>query len=108
MLSRSRDATREAAETSMDRLDRKVEAITGAREWNQGGTGLCLAKEGAAVMARILNSRGGEAIIGKTHRWDAPLSFQHDRRLERTGDKKLPSSTVSRSTAVSALAEVGH
>ena len=44
----------------MGRLDGKVAIITGAASGIGRGSALCLAKEGAAVVAADLNSQGGD------------------------------------------------
>jgi NAD(P)-dependent dehydrogenase (short-subunit alcohol dehydrogenase family) len=50
---------------SMGRLDGKVAVITGAASGIGLGSALCLAREGAAVVAVDLNSLGGEQVISK-------------------------------------------
>ena len=47
----------------MGKLDGKVAVITGAASGIGRGSALCLAKEGAAVVAADLNSQGGEQVI---------------------------------------------
>jgi len=47
------------------RLERKVAVITRAASGLGRGTALCLAREGAAVVAADLNSQGGEQVIGE-------------------------------------------
>ena len=49
----------------MGRLDGKVAVITGAASGIGRGTALCLAREGAAIVAADLNSQGGEGVIGE-------------------------------------------
>jgi NAD(P)-dependent dehydrogenase (short-subunit alcohol dehydrogenase family) len=50
---------------SMGRLDGKVAVITGAASGIGRGSALCLAREGAAVVAVDLNSLGGEQVISE-------------------------------------------
>jgi len=61
----------------MGRLDRKVAVITGAASGIGRGTALCLAREGAAVVAADLNSQGGEQVIGEIAAAGGRALFQH-------------------------------
>ena len=61
----------------MGRLDRKVAVITGAASGIGRGTALCLAREGAAVVAADLNSQGGEQVIGEIAAAGGQAVFQH-------------------------------
>jgi NAD(P)-dependent dehydrogenase (short-subunit alcohol dehydrogenase family) len=64
-------------EISMARLDSKVAVITGAASGIGRGTALCLAREGAAVVAADLNSQGGERVIGEIAAAGGRAVFQH-------------------------------
>ena len=61
----------------MGRLDGKVAVITGAASGIGRGTALCLAKEGAAVVAVDLNSQGGELLVGEIAAAGGRAVFQH-------------------------------
>jgi NAD(P)-dependent dehydrogenase (short-subunit alcohol dehydrogenase family) len=61
----------------MGRLDRKVAVITGAASGIGRGTALCLAREGAAVVAVDLNSQGGEQVVGEIAAAGGRAVFQH-------------------------------
>jgi NAD(P)-dependent dehydrogenase (short-subunit alcohol dehydrogenase family) len=61
----------------MGRLDKKVAVITGAASGIGRGTALCLAREGAAVVAADLNSQGGEQVIGEIAAAGGRAVFQH-------------------------------
>lgn len=61
----------------MGRLDRKVAVITGAASGIGRGTALCLAREGAAVVAADLNSQCGEEVIGEIAAAGGRAVFQH-------------------------------
>jgi NAD(P)-dependent dehydrogenase (short-subunit alcohol dehydrogenase family) len=61
----------------MGRLDDKVAVITGAASGIGRGTALCLAKEGAAVVAGDLNSQGGERVVGEIAAAGGRALFQH-------------------------------
>lgn len=61
----------------MGRLDGEVAVITGAASGIGRGTALCLAKEGAAVVAADLNSQGGERVIGEIAAAGGRAVFQH-------------------------------
>jgi NAD(P)-dependent dehydrogenase (short-subunit alcohol dehydrogenase family) len=61
----------------MGRLDGKVAVITGAASGIGRGTALCLAKEGAAVLAADLNSQGGEQVISEIAAAGGRAVFQH-------------------------------
>src|SRR6202521_4556474 len=61
----------------MGRLEEKVAVITGAASGIGRGTALCLAREGAAVVAADLNSQGGEAVISEIASAGGRAVFQH-------------------------------
>ena len=61
----------------MGRLDGKVAVITGAASGIGRGTALCLAKEGAAVVAVDLNSQGGEQVVSEIAATGGRAVFQH-------------------------------
>jgi NADP-dependent 3-hydroxy acid dehydrogenase YdfG len=61
----------------MGRLDGKVAVITGAASGIGRGTALCLAREGAAIVAADLNSQGGEGVIGEIAAAGGRAVFQH-------------------------------
>lgn len=61
----------------MGRLDGKVAVITGAASGIGRGSALCLAKEGAAVVAVDLNSQGGEQVVGEIAAAGGRAAFQH-------------------------------
>ena len=61
----------------MGRLDGKVAVITGAASGIGRGTALCLAREGAAVVAADLNSQGGEQVVGEIAAAGGRAVFQH-------------------------------
>jgi len=61
----------------MARLDGKVAVITGAASGIGRGTALCLAKEGAAVVAVDLNSQGGEQVVSEIAAAGGRAVFQH-------------------------------
>jgi NAD(P)-dependent dehydrogenase (short-subunit alcohol dehydrogenase family) len=61
----------------MGRLDGKVAVITGAASGIGRGTALCLAKEGAAVVAVDLNSQGGEQVVSEIAAVGGRAVFQH-------------------------------
>jgi NAD(P)-dependent dehydrogenase (short-subunit alcohol dehydrogenase family) len=61
----------------MGRLDRKVAVVTGAASGIGHGTALCLAREGAAVLAADLNSQGGEQVIAEIAAAGGRAVFQH-------------------------------
>jgi NAD(P)-dependent dehydrogenase (short-subunit alcohol dehydrogenase family) len=61
----------------MGRLDGKVAVITGAASGIGRGTALCLAREGAAVVAVDLNSQGGEQVVGEIAAAGGRAVFQH-------------------------------
>jgi NAD(P)-dependent dehydrogenase (short-subunit alcohol dehydrogenase family) len=61
----------------MSRLEGKVALITGAASGIGRGTALCLAKEGAAVVAADLNSQGGERVIGEIAASGGRAVFQY-------------------------------
>jgi NAD(P)-dependent dehydrogenase (short-subunit alcohol dehydrogenase family) len=62
---------------SMGRLDGKVAVITGAASGIGRGSALCLAREGAAVVAVDLNSLGGEQVISEIVASGGRAVFQH-------------------------------
>jgi NAD(P)-dependent dehydrogenase (short-subunit alcohol dehydrogenase family) len=62
---------------SMGRLDGKVAVITGAASGIGRGSALCLAREGAAVVAVDLNSLGGEQVISEIAASGGRAVFQH-------------------------------
>ena len=68
---------RESEDASMGRLDRKVAVITGGASGIGRGTALCLAREGAAVVAADLNSQGGEQVVGEIAAAGGRAVFQH-------------------------------
>jgi len=61
----------------MGKLDGKVAVITGAASGIGRGSALCLAKQGAAVVAADLNSQGGEQVIGEIAATGGRAVFQH-------------------------------
>jgi NAD(P)-dependent dehydrogenase (short-subunit alcohol dehydrogenase family) len=61
----------------MGRLDGKVAVITGAASGIGRGSALCLAREGAAVIAVDLNSQGGEQVVGEIAAAGGRAVFQH-------------------------------
>ena len=61
----------------MGKLDGKVAVITGAASGIGRGTALCLAKEGAAVVAVDLNSQGGEQVVSEIAATGGRAVFQH-------------------------------
>jgi NAD(P)-dependent dehydrogenase (short-subunit alcohol dehydrogenase family) len=61
----------------MGRLDGKVAVITGAASGIGRGSALCLAREGAAVVAVDLNSLGGEQVISEIVASGGRAVFQH-------------------------------
>ena len=61
----------------MGRLDGKVAVITGAASGIGRGSALCLAREGAAVVAVDLNSQGGEQVVGEIAAAGGRAVFQH-------------------------------
>jgi len=61
----------------MPRLQGKVAVITGAASGIGRGTALCLAREGAAVVAADLNSQGGESVIGEIAASGGRAVFQY-------------------------------
>jgi NAD(P)-dependent dehydrogenase (short-subunit alcohol dehydrogenase family) len=61
----------------MGRLEGKVAVITGAASGIGRGTALCLAREGAAVVAVDLNSQGGEQVVGEIAATGGRAVFQH-------------------------------
>ncbi len=61
----------------MGRLDGKVAVITGAASGIGRGSALCLAQEGAAVVAADLNSQGGETVISEIASAGGRAVFQH-------------------------------
>src|SRR6516162_8273060 len=61
----------------MGRLEQKVAVITGAASGIGRGTALCLAREGAAVVAADLNSQGGESVIGEIAASGGRAVFQY-------------------------------
>lgn len=71
----------------MTKLNGKVAVITGAASGIGRGTALCLAKEGAAVVAADLNSQGGEQTIGEIAAGGRACHISAHRRFERTGHK---------------------
>jgi len=58
-------------------MNGKVAVITGAASGIGRGTALCLAKEGAAVVAVDLNSRGGEQVVSEIAAAGGRAVFQH-------------------------------
>ena len=61
----------------MGRLEQKVAVVTGAASGIGRGTALCLAREGAAVLAADLNAQGGEQVIGEIAAAGGRALFQH-------------------------------
>ena len=79
----------------MGRLDRKVAVITGAASGIGRGTALCLAREGAAVVAADLNSQGGEQVIGEIAAAGGQAVFQHTDVSSEPAIKALVDRAVS-------------
>ena len=79
----------------MGRLDRKVAVITGAASGIGRGTALCLAREGAAVVAADLNSQGGEQVIGEIAAAGGRAVFQHTEVSSEPDIKALVDRTLS-------------
>jgi len=79
----------------MGRLDRKVAVVTGAASGIGRGTALCLAGEGAAVVAADLNSQGGEQVIGEIAAAGGQAVFQHTEVSSEPDIKALVDRAVS-------------
>jgi len=79
----------------MGRLDRKVAVVTGAASGIGRGTALCLAREGAAVLAADLNSQGGEQVIGEIAAAGGRALFQHTEVSSEPDIKALVDRTLS-------------
>src|SRR5215470_2481124 len=79
----------------MGRLDRKVAVVTGAASGIGRGTALCLAREGAAVLAADLNSQGGEQVIGEIAAAGGRAVFQHTEVSSEPDIKALVDRAVS-------------
>ena len=79
----------------MGRLDRKVAVVTGAASGIGRGTALCLAREGAAVLAADLNSQGGEQVIGEIAAAGGRAVFQHTEVSSEPDIKALVDRTLS-------------
>ena len=79
----------------MGRLEQKVAVVTGAASGIGRGTALCLAREGAAVLAADLNSQGGEQVIGEIAAAGGRALFQHTEVSSEPDIKALVDRTLS-------------
>ena len=79
----------------MGRLEQKVAVVTGAASGIGRGTALCLAREGAAVLAADLNSQGGEQVIGEIAAAGGRAVFQHTEVSSEPDIKALVDRTLS-------------
>jgi len=79
----------------MGRLEQKVAVVTGAASGIGRGTALCLAREGAAVLAADLNAQGGEQVIGEIAAAGGRALFQHTEVSSEPDIKALVDRTLS-------------
>lgn len=79
----------------MGKLDGKVAVVTGGASGIGCASALCLAKEGAAVVAADLNPQGGEQVIGEIAAAGGRAVFQHTDVSSEADIKALVERAVS-------------